>query len=269
MIEEPGVQIGDASSAADAGETMHIHRPKALHGVRELLTEIAVIVIGIVIALGLEETLRIFHDQATAREAREAVLIEIRQNLSYMKGRMATQACVEHRLDEIGALLTKAGDGPLSPQPKWIGQPSVWFMASQRWQAATGSGRASLLDAGEQGRLAALYVVTSNFADAEAREQAAWAQLRALETWGGPLGPVGRVHFASALQEARYELWDTRVGMELAFRRAQELGIRDYEPRTMADGYALPHAVCLPIDTSREEAVKRLGRDSPPWGQPK
>ncbi len=35
---------------------MHVHKPKPLHGLREFLSEIAVIVFGILIALGRRPT---------------------------------------------------------------------------------------------------------------------------------------------------------------------------------------------------------------------
>lgn len=40
---------------------MHIHKPKPLHGVREFSSEISVIVVGILIALGLEQTVESLH----------------------------------------------------------------------------------------------------------------------------------------------------------------------------------------------------------------
>jgi hypothetical protein len=223
----------------------------------------------VLIALGAEQAAVSLRDHNAAAEARGAVYTEIRNNLSYMQGRMVTQACVERRLDEIGAVLVKAGEGPLAPRPSWIGQPSSWLIAAQRWQAATGSGRVRLLDGLEQGRLAGVYSPLSRFADAQEGEQAAWAQLRGLETWTGPLGAAGRIHFLSALQQARYEVWNTRVAMEIAFRRARALGITKEEPETTEAGYQLPHAVCLPIDTPREKAVSQLVVGSPPWGQPR
>jgi hypothetical protein len=90
-----------------------------------------------------------------------------------------------------------------------------------------------------------------------------------LETWTGPLGGAGRIHFLSALQQARYELWNTRVAMEVAFRRARAVGITKQTPMTTEAGYELPHAVCLPIDTPRDKALAQLAVGSPPWGQPK
>ena len=220
--------------------------------------------VGVLTALGAEQAAVSVRDHNAAAEARGAVYTEIRLNLSYMQGRMVAQGCVERRLDEIGALLVKAGEGLLAPRPNWIGQPSSWLIAAQRWQAATGSGRVSLFDGAEQGRLAGVYSPLSRFAEAQESEQAAWAQLRGLETWTGPLGAAGRIHFLSALQQARYELWNTRVAMQVAFRRAQVLGVTKDTPQTTEAGYRLPHAVCLPIDTPRDKAEAQLAVDSPP-----
>ena len=248
---------------------MHLHLPKPLHGWRQFAGEVGIIVLGVLIALGVEQIASAMHDRSSERQAHQAVYAEIKQNLSYMKARMATQGCVERRLDEIGALLASAGEGTLSPQPKWIGQPAIWFNSDERWQAATGSGRASLFSPDEQSRLGGVYVATKQFVGAEEREQDAWAQLRGLESWTGPLGPAGRVHFISALQAARLELWETGVGAKIAFQRAKALGVGDFTPRAMIEGYALPHAVCLPIDTPREKALQILSGNSGIGGQPK
>ena len=165
--------------------------------------------------------------------------------------------------------MANAGAGALSPRPKWIGQPAIWFNSDERWQAATGSGRASLFSPDEQSRLAGVYVATKQFVAAEEQEQDAWAQLRGLESWTGPLGPEGRVHFISALQAARLELWETSVGAEVAFQRARALGFGDFGAKTMIEGYTIPHAVCLPIDTPRERALQLLSGNSSIGPQPK
>jgi len=248
---------------------MHFHVPKPLHGWREFAGEVGIIVLGVLIALGVEQIAQAAHDAASKGEAQQAVYAEIRQNLSYMTARMATQPCVERRLDEIATLLARAGDGVLSPQPRWIGQPAIWFNSDERWQAATGSGRASLFSPDEQSRLGSVYVATKQFIAAEEREQDAWAQLRGLESWTGPLGPAGRVHFISALQAARLELWETSVDAKVAFDRAKALGIGHFGAKVMIEGYALPHAVCLPIDTPRERALKILAGPNAIGDQPK
>jgi hypothetical protein len=40
---------------------MHIHKPKAVHSLREFLSEIGVIVVGIAIALGGEQVIEWLH----------------------------------------------------------------------------------------------------------------------------------------------------------------------------------------------------------------
>jgi hypothetical protein len=249
---------------------MDIHKPKAAHNWREFLTEIGTIVCGILIALTLEEGLRILRDRETADQALQSVRGELSQNLSFMNGRLATLPCVERRLEEIGALLEASGEGPLKRPPNWVGQPPIWFLTDQRWQAATASGRTSLLPPSEQGDIAGLYSYMNRFNEGERDEQAAWSQLRGLETWTGALGPVGRVHFLEALQQARYETWHTRITIGSARLKAKELGIADAAPKAMMGRFSIPHAVCLPIDTPRAKALEILTKDgSPPWGQPK
>lgn len=249
---------------------MDIHKPKPVHNWQELLSEVGVVVIGIVIALSLEEGLRALHDRGIASEARDAVKEEIRQNLSFMSGRLETQPCVERRLDEVGSILEASREGELRSRPNWVSQPSVYFLSNQRWQAAAGSGRVSLLTTDEQGSLGVFSVINTRFNDAEAREQAAWSQLRGLETWQGPLGSDGRVHFTAALQDARYELWETRITIGLALRLAEKLGIKPDMARRMDGKYVIPHAICLPVSTPREQALTILSQDgSPSWGQPK
>jgi hypothetical protein len=71
------------------------------------------------------------------------------------------------------------------------------------------------------------------------------------------------------LQAARLELWETSVGAKIAFQRAKTLGLGDFTPTAMLEGYALPHAVCLPLDTPRDRALQILRGNSGIGGQPK
>jgi hypothetical protein len=241
-----------------------IHKPKPWRGWPEFVKEIGTIVIGVLIALGAEQAVEWLHHREEAAQARAAVRAEVAKNLSEIQTRLATQKCVEQRLDEIGALLSRTQEGVLSPQPLWVGQPAIVYMASQRWQAAAGSGRVSLFDVDEQGRYATIYNRTAELALQEEREQAAWAQLRGLEDWRGPLGPAGRISFLQALQQARYSLWSTRVTLVLALEAGRSVGI---SPAALTDVNALPHSVCLPTNTPRAKAVARLTDAT--FGQPK
>ena len=49
---------------------MHIHLPKPIHGWREFVSEVGIIVVGILLALTAEQFVENWHWQKLAREAR-------------------------------------------------------------------------------------------------------------------------------------------------------------------------------------------------------
>jgi hypothetical protein len=60
---------------------MEIHPPaKPIESVRDFLVHLSMIVIGILIALGLEQSVETWHHHALGREARDNILSEIRDN---------------------------------------------------------------------------------------------------------------------------------------------------------------------------------------------
>src|ERR1700744_1702016 len=115
---------------------MHVHLPKPLHGWREFFGEGGIIVLGVLIALGLEQVVHSIHAHNVAAEARQNVRDEAASNLDALRGRIDAQNCIERRLDEILRILGAAGDGPLQTQPTWIGYPPAWPFFYARLEAA-------------------------------------------------------------------------------------------------------------------------------------
>jgi len=241
---------------------MEVHRPKhPFHGFRDFLKEVGIIVLGVLIALAAEQTVEKLHERAIASDARETIRAEARLDLGFMRDdRVLEQTCIDHRLDQIGALLTRAHDGALDPPPSWIGRPTTDPMFMERWRSALASGRTSLLSAAEQEHYGLLYGLFERYDQHEAHEQQIWADLRALENWQGPLGAPARLAFAQSLKEARYEAWDMRFTATLALRAGADLGI---EPAPSTETKTVP--VCLPIDLSRADALRQLNA---PLGEP-
>lgn len=238
---------------------MHFHLPKPLHGWREFAGEVGIIVLGVLIALGFEQVVQSIHERNMAAEARQNVRDEATVNLDALRDRNDVQGCIERRLDEISRILEAAGDGPLKTQPGWVGYPPTWPFFHGRWDAATASGRSSLFPFDEQQRFAFLYEIFARYDEYQAREQAAWAQLRALETWHGPLSAEARLSFVNALQQAKYFAWDLNYAETYAVRNGNAMGL--LPPR----GKPEVHSICLPIGTSRAEALRRLNS---PFGAP-
>ena len=238
---------------------MHLHLPKPLHGWREFAGEVGIIVLGVLIALAAGQVAEIVHDRQLAADARENVRAEAASDVGFVRDRLSTQACIDRRLGELQDILARSGNGPLVKQPTWISRPPIWPIFFGRWQAATASGRNSLFSPDEQGRFSMLYRVFSQYDTEQAREQAVWSKLRALEWWHGPLGPQARLEFAQALQQAKYVSWDLDYAGSYALSDAVEM---DLSNRSVPPSL---HAICLPITEPRADAVKRL---KDPFGEP-
>lgn len=238
---------------------MHFHLPKPLHGWRAFVGEVGIIVIGVLIALGAGQIVEVVHDRDVAEQARENVRAEAAMDVSFIQGRLASQGCVERRLAELSDILGNAGEGELHPQPTWISLPPTIPFFTARWQAATASGRNSLFSPKEQEQFGQLYQIFGRYNDYQPREQQVWANLRALETWRGPLGAEARLSFAKDLQQAKYLAWDLNYAGTYALKSAAALGLLH---RSAAEP---PSAICFPITTPRADALRRL---APPLGEP-
>ena len=140
---------------------------------------------------------------------------------------------------ELSAILGKAGEGELQPQPTWISLPPTIPFFTARWQAATASGRNSLFSAKEQEQFGQLYQIFARYNDYQPREQEVWANLRALENWRGPLGAEARLAFARDLQQAKYLAWDLNYAGTYALKSGAALGLVHRPGRNRRQQFAI------------------------------
>ena len=90
---------------------MEIHKPKAAHSVREFTIEIATIICGILIALGLEQAVDAWHWSQKVREAEASM----RNELVVDDGpqafvRVAQSPCIKAELDQLERALISERD---------------------------------------------------------------------------------------------------------------------------------------------------------------
>lgn len=90
---------------------MHIHLPKPLHGWREFVGEVGIIVLGVLIALGAEQIVETLHWRIEARDFRQAVSRELALNLGTFAVNEMQHACIRRRLDELDEFLRRSRDG--------------------------------------------------------------------------------------------------------------------------------------------------------------
>jgi len=83
------------------GHDMHIHKPKPLHGVREFLSEISVIVVGILIALSLEQTIESLHWRHKVQQAEVRLRADLAFDVTFAAQFEVLEPCAEAYLDRM------------------------------------------------------------------------------------------------------------------------------------------------------------------------
>ena len=118
---------------------MHVHLPKPLHGWREFLGEVGIIVVGVLIALGGEQTAEYFHQRAEPRDAEDAMVAELRDDdLPQAFTRAAIYHCYADQLDGIeSAVLSGDREKVLTLAKAY--HPIIRTWDDLAWQAALAS----------------------------------------------------------------------------------------------------------------------------------
>jgi hypothetical protein len=83
---------------------MEVHA-KSVHSWKELLSEIGVIVIGVMIALGAEQLVETIHWNHKVADAEEAMGRELSSDLGYAAGQVAIKDCATRYLDRMEAAI--------------------------------------------------------------------------------------------------------------------------------------------------------------------
>lgn len=234
---------------------MHFHLPKPLHGWREFVGEVGIIVLGVLIALTAEQLVERIHDRQAANAARDNIRAEIGANLTSLAMRKQNEPCVSRRLDEIAEAL--ANPASLAQGPIWVGHPYYAVLHDVQLRASEQGGNAALLRLNEQTRYANIYSDFALYMGAQSDEIRAWADLRVLEQ-NPALTPVAEWQLRSALQQARTGRWLMEAAGGQAAEAAAKLGIGAGKvprwPRQSA---------CIMFHTPRQIAVAEVGAGRP------
>jgi hypothetical protein len=210
---------------------LHIHLPKVPHSWREFFKEYAIIVLGVLTALALEQGVESIHERHLAHEAQEAIDEEIQADIGRTAYRLSQQACIEKRLDEIEGLLGDWRGDDAFPAGLHIGFPGDVGLVYERWEANLASGRFNEESAKDQSEQAGLYSLIKILDGLQLQEIDEWAQLRTLEFGSRALSPASKPMIAGARANARADarsfellapiLLKSRAGTAIPFTPAQ------------------------------------------------
>jgi hypothetical protein len=130
---------------------LDVHPPHELiHTWKSFLIHIVTIVIGLLIAIGLEQAVEHFHHRHQAREARDRLLAEVSTNGEIANEDAYAVRMHERHLREALGVLDRARNHTLAPTDHIITDRSWKPAQVAAWKIARDSGAAGYLSASEQ-----------------------------------------------------------------------------------------------------------------------
>jgi hypothetical protein len=117
---------------------MRLARWRPENGWRAFSTELIVVVLGVLIALGAEQTISALRRQGEVSSLRSALEDELSDNLASFHYRLGHQPCVTGRLAELKALRSRALAGEATGVSGEIGRPSSASLRTSVWSARSG-----------------------------------------------------------------------------------------------------------------------------------
>jgi hypothetical protein len=141
---------------------MHMHLPKPLHGWREFVGEVGIIVIGVLIALGAEQVLESWHWHRQANETVLAIKDELAGDYAQAVEAASVAPCVDRQLVDLEAALVKPDFTAVpaytdSALNRFVVRTPSRPWADSAWKAATSEGTVSHLAADLRESLQAFY----------------------------------------------------------------------------------------------------------------
>lgn len=237
--------VADAPSADGSGDSMHVHRPKPLHGLREFAVEISVIVVGIIIALALEQAVEWSHWREKVEAGRREIHAEIATDAGFYSFRAATEPCVVRRLNQLAEITeARAAGGKVAPV-HLAGIHLGFLISDNTWQAERADQTLTHLPRDELDGLSQFYAQADDMRVWVEKEEESWATLRILEGDPNRLGPGDIALLRNALQQSRNFAYQIALNSKEQIALARKLGVA--VPAADAKAVAL---TCAPLERS-------------------
>ncbi len=183
---------------------MHFHLPKPLHGWREFTGEVAIIVLGVLLALAAEQVVERFSWGERARSAREAMSKELLwDDGPQVYQRAALHDCLQAKLNDIRSAVEANRSRAEIVKLTEGYQLYVLSYDSLAHDAANASGVFEHMPAEDVQKWTNAYAMIPLMDRTAAREAGDIAHLEALRHTGGPLSDAERDRLLDATEMVR------------------------------------------------------------------
>jgi hypothetical protein len=155
---------------------LETHSPKPIHSWRDFLKEVAIIVLGVVIALSADEAVDAYNWHKDVGIVEDSLDDELSDALFAAHERIQIADCQRRTLDRLDELADESR-GTLMIRNKPVSRNRVWGFSA--WDAAVASGTIAHMAHDERNAYAALYSFLPLFRDLNLRQQELWAKVEA------------------------------------------------------------------------------------------
>lgn len=211
-------------------------------GWRKFLFEIAVVVIGVLLALSAQQAVDALATRSQVKAFRETVDAEIAYNLAAYRDRLSQSPCLKRRLDELERLLTASRSGTTPALAASIGSPDNLALRTSAWQVRTDV-VFSNIPLHQRIDYAAMYSAFDTFTMLRERESVPW---RTLQEFDGAtaLDRDDLRRLRGSITSARRVNEFTEVNWPALSALASRMGIR---PRRDTNDPASISSLCKPL----------------------
>lgn len=219
---------------------MHFHLPKPIHGWREFIGEIAIVVIGVLIAIGAEEAVQTRHWKHLVDETQESLNAQLLDSKFSSLMRIKYSECFERQLDALDKLI----DLPNFPSDQYhtTGLFNTWDTSA--WDAAIASGAVAHMRPELRQSYAGIFSLTSKTG---ALDQQAFAARQGLLTlrYHTKLNDTSRDRLAEAIARSRSYDWIITLSSKEWLEASKRLNIGNLSAEEREE-LAKPVACTLP-----------------------
>ncbi|MBV9884766.1 MAG: hypothetical protein JO276_17290 [Sphingomonadaceae bacterium] len=178
---------------------MALRRPRLGKSGRDFLREVIIVIIGVVIALALEEVAASWRDRTRAHEIRASMDEELSDMVTVFDLRVAASRCIIAKLDAIDRVLA----GRPTPPFRNVGRPPFFFSSHGAWSSDAADLLARFIGPATLRTYGEAYQGMAEFAALAQHEQDEWIILQTLERTGEPIAGDRRWRLIEAAAGAR------------------------------------------------------------------
>ena len=202
------------------------HKIKPLHGWREFIGEVGIIVFGVLIALGAEQLVEAIHWRHQVEAGREALATDLFAVFAFTTEREMYSKCLSRRFQEVAAILDDAQRTNRLPPVGNIGGPSKRHYGLPSWATLSAAGAASHFSRADLVGYGGIANYGGELTDLNAAEFADRSRLHTIVGPGRATSAAEVGELRAALSEATFRARLMRLGAYQLKSEIKQLGVQ-------------------------------------------